>query len=100
MVSMSGWVFLVSVLMGGFMAWRERYLSARKPPAIPSYLAGALGGLGVVYVGQLLVRNPGGVGGEIALALLFSACGAGLAVALVDLTTQHRNTPPHESAAP
>jgi hypothetical protein len=25
---MSGWGFLVCVLMGGFMAWRERYPSA------------------------------------------------------------------------
>jgi hypothetical protein len=53
---MSGWVFLVCVLMGGFMAWRERYLSARKPPAIPSYLAGVLGGWEAPTVDRCLSR--------------------------------------------
>jgi hypothetical protein len=97
---MSGRVFLVCVLMGGFMAWRERYLSARKPPAIPSYLAGVLGGLGGAYGGQMLVQDPGSPGAEIALALVFSVGGAGLAVALVDLAARHRNGPPGKASAP
>jgi hypothetical protein len=97
---MSGWVFLVCVLMGGFMAWRERYLSARKPPAIQSYLAGVLGGLGGAYGGRMVVQDPGSLGGEIVLVLLFSVGGAGLAVALVDLAAQHRNGSPGEAAAP
>jgi len=58
--------------MGGFIAWRERYLSSRKQPAIQSYLTRVLGGLEGSYGGRMLVRDPGSLGGEIALALLFS----------------------------
>jgi hypothetical protein len=69
------------------MAWRARYLSRRKPPAIPSYIAGALGG---AFGSRILFRDPGNLAGEMALALLCSIASAGLAVALVDLVAQHR----------
>jgi hypothetical protein len=72
------------------MAWRARYLSRRKPPAIPSYIAGALGGLGGAFGSRILFRDPGNLAGEMALALLCSIASAGLAVALVDLVAQHR----------
>jgi hypothetical protein len=97
---MSGWVLLTCVLMGGFMAWRDRCLSARKPPAIPIYLAGVLGALGGAYGGRLLIQDPGSLGGEVALALLFSVGGGGLAAGLVDLVAQRRKGPPSEAAAP
>jgi hypothetical protein len=87
-------------LMGAFMAWRDRYLSTRKPPAIPSYLAGVLGALGGAYGGRLLIQAPGSLGGEVALALLFAVGGGGLAVSLVDLVAQRRKGPPSEVAAP
>jgi uncharacterized membrane protein YeaQ/YmgE (transglycosylase-associated protein family) len=96
----AGWVLLVCVLVGGFMAWRQRYLRRSKRPAIPSYLAGVLGGLGGSYGGRMLVQDAGGLDGEIALALLFSVAGAGIAVSLVDLLAQHRNHRPLESAGP
>ena len=54
---MSGWVLLACVLMGAFMAWRDRYLSARKPPAIPSYVAGVLGVLGGAYGGHVDIHR-------------------------------------------
>ncbi len=97
---MSGWVLLACVLMGAFMAWRDRYLSRRKPPVIPSYLAGVLGALGGTYGGLLLTQDPSSLGGEVALALLFSIGGGGLAVSLFELVAQRRKGPPSEAAAP
>jgi hypothetical protein len=48
----------------------------------------------------MLVQDPGSPGAEIALALVFSVGGAGLAVALVDLVAPHRKGPPGEAGAP
>jgi hypothetical protein len=91
-------VWLACLLVGAFMAWRERYLSARKPPALAIYLAGVLGGSAGAFGGRLIVQDSGSMAGEVFVALLFAMGGAGLAVGLVDLASRRRNGPPREAA--
>jgi hypothetical protein len=40
----------------------------------------------------MLFQDPGSLGGEVALVLLFSVRGAGLAVGLVDLAMRQQQT--------